>query len=271
LASSAQFPLIPADTAQVARAVFDDRPNFYLSTGDRLNSLFSGLVLGNPGGSSRPLVRTVARLYLITIFQYKENLPDLLAVEALRERVDWKYALHLPLKPARLEAAQLCEFRRWLLADPGRARNLQALLGRLAAVLPAAEQEWLQVESCSLLEIVCQLNRLGKLWSSIRLALRTLAQADPAWLLATGLPHWPERYRHHRKTFTPAARSLVYEGSEQAFGSDGYYLLRKISESGNPALAELTEVILLRQMLEDQLRRVAWKVAWTGGSCADCP
>jgi hypothetical protein len=39
----------------------------------------------------------LARLYLVTIFQYVETLPDQLARETIRKRIDWKYALHVPL------------------------------------------------------------------------------------------------------------------------------------------------------------------------------
>ena len=46
---------------------------------------------GQPGLS--PVI-----LALVTVFQFIEKLPDRQAAEMLRMRLDWKYALHLPLE-----------------------------------------------------------------------------------------------------------------------------------------------------------------------------
>ncbi len=47
--------------------------------------------------------------------QYMENLTDRQAAEAVRARLDWKYALGLRLDDAGFDHSVLSEFRQWLL------------------------------------------------------------------------------------------------------------------------------------------------------------
>jgi hypothetical protein len=251
-------------------AVFGGRNNFYLAVGNHVNSLLTGLTLECPAGLHAGPDGRPALFYLITLFQYKENLPDFLAAEALCKRVDWKYALHLPLGFPGLEAAWLCAFRQWLLAEPRRGQNLQALLDRLVGVIPAAERPCVQVRTGDLLETVCQLSRLGILWAAIRQALRVLAGEQPEWLHAIGLPHWSERYRHHLETMIPAADFFSSLGSVLSIGADGAHLLRSISESGRPELAALPEVFRLQQVWEAQSEQASWKATRRNGACARC-
>jgi len=52
---------------------------------------------------------------LVTVFQHLENLADRGAANAVRTRLDWKFALHLPLDDDGFDASVLCEFRMRLL------------------------------------------------------------------------------------------------------------------------------------------------------------
>jgi transposase len=51
------------------------------------------------------------RLALVTIMQFVEGLPDRQAAEAVRSRIDWKYALGLELEDSGFHFSILCEFR----------------------------------------------------------------------------------------------------------------------------------------------------------------
>src|SRR5918997_6390090 len=71
-----------------------------------------------------------AQLALVTLMQFAENLTDRQAAEAVRARIDWKYALCLELDDPGFDYSVLCEFRARLLAG-GAARGLfEALLAR---------------------------------------------------------------------------------------------------------------------------------------------
>src|SRR3954469_16027661 len=50
------------------------------------------------------------RLALVTLLQFREDLPDRRAAEAVRARIDWKYLLGLDLTDPGFDHSVLCEF-----------------------------------------------------------------------------------------------------------------------------------------------------------------
>jgi transposase len=85
---------VPTTTAQVARAAFP-RGNVYLILRDELGTIFHDADFadlyphrGQPG-------LPPWRLALVTVLQFRENLSDRQAAEAVRARIDWKYLLGL--------------------------------------------------------------------------------------------------------------------------------------------------------------------------------
>ena len=51
------------------------------------------------------------RLALVTVLQFREDLSDRPAADAVRARIDWKYLLGLPIDDPGFDASVLCEFR----------------------------------------------------------------------------------------------------------------------------------------------------------------
>jgi len=101
---------VPEETARVARAAFP-KGNPYMTLRDALGTIFQDenfAVLfpawGQPGLSPW-------RLALVTIMQFRENLADRQAAEAVRARIDWKYLLGLELMDAGFDFSVLSEFR----------------------------------------------------------------------------------------------------------------------------------------------------------------
>src|SRR5437868_14156499 len=102
---------IPEETRRVAQAAFP-KGNVYMRMRDELGMMFDDIDfktlysrLGQPGESAW-------RLTLITIMQFAESLTDRQAAEAVRGRIDWKYALGLELTDAGFDFSILSEFRK---------------------------------------------------------------------------------------------------------------------------------------------------------------
>jgi hypothetical protein len=268
--NSTPFLPIPVETARAAQAVLG-RNNHYMVIGDRANELFAGLSLESSLGSSSRLKHKLAALYLITIFQHIETLPDRLAVDALRERIDWKYALHAPLNPFPLEISALCEFRALVLTDPTSKQNLQRLLQRLAGIPSVGLSPCLNQDADQVIAHVCRISRLATLWDTINQALEALATKQPQWLRHNSLPHWYERYSHVRRDLMLESDHREQEALARAIGGDGFYLLEAISGSGALELAGLSEISALRTVWNEQFERQMGKVVWRMEACAGCP
>lgn len=101
---------VPEETARVAKAAFP-KGSTYMQMRDVLGAVyedtdFSGLfaVRGRPAHAPW-------RLALVTVMQFAEGLSDRQAAQAVRARIDWKYALGLELGDAGFEFYALSEFR----------------------------------------------------------------------------------------------------------------------------------------------------------------
>jgi transposase len=118
------IPEIPPEMVRVVRAVFP-KGKVYVHLRDLVGSiyqdeLFADLYPGRGQPAYAPW-----RLALVTIFQFMENLTDRQAADAVRSRLDWKYALSLELTDPGFDHTVLSEFRTRLVA----ATSRRALLG----------------------------------------------------------------------------------------------------------------------------------------------
>lgn len=71
------------------------------------------------------------QLALVSVLQFAENLSDHTAANAVRTRIDLKYALRLELGDPDFDHSVLCEFRAWLAWGDAADRLLQMMLHRL--------------------------------------------------------------------------------------------------------------------------------------------
>lgn len=241
-----------------------------MATGDQANNLFEGFNLEGSVERLHKSPRTLARLYLITIFQLIEAVSDHVAADALRERIDWKYALHLPLDTPGLEPVLFCEFRKWLLVDQTSLKHLQLLLARMSEVTDFTGKQSLNLEPDQVITEVCQISRLAKTWEALNKVMDTLAARYPESLLKESLPHWYERYSTPQRKINLGTGRLKKHALTHMIGADIFYLLKAIAESGAPGLADLPEVLKLKQIWGEQFEQMEGKVLWRREACASC-
>ena len=165
---------VPEETARVARAAFR-KGNPLLSLRDELGAIFADADfadlfprLGQPG-------LPPWRLALVTLLQFRENLPDRRAAEAVRARIDWKYLLGLELADPGFDHSVLCEFRSRLLAGSAEERLLHKLLEACQArgLLKARGRQ--RTDATHVLASIRALNRLELVGETLRAALNELA------------------------------------------------------------------------------------------------
>lgn len=263
------FPPIPPETVSAARSIYG-RNNSYIIIGDHIDELFANLIPYETNDIFKGSKLAGPILWMLTIFQYLETIPDQQAADALHKRIDWLYALHLPLDFFNLGPESFCEFRKWMLVEPTGLQNFQVLLSRLTGIVDLNGKHSVSQDPQRVIIAVCQISRLAKIWETLNQAIETLAIKHPEWLLAASLPHWYKRYGHHQKNINLRGNDLEKQATAQAIGADGAYLLEAITKSGDAALANHYEVLQLRRIWEDQFEVIEGKLAWRENFCAGC-
>src|SRR5467141_4186151 len=138
--------------------------------------------------------------------QFRENLADRQAAEAVRARIDWKYLLSLDLTDPGFDFSVLSEFRDRLLAGSAAELLLEKLLERCRALglLTARGQQ--RTDSTHVLAAIRVLNRL-------ELVAETLRAATPL----AGYERYSRRIEESRLPKDKAER----EAYAQMVGEDG--------------------------------------------------
>jgi transposase len=242
------IPPVPAATTQVARAAFP-KGNLYLQMRDQLGSIYSDDLFADlypPDG--QPTI-SPWRLALVTVLQFAENLSDRQAAEAVRSRIDWKYALSLELTDAGFDFSVLSEFRTRLIEGGAGERLLDALLTRLrqGGWLKARGQQ--RTDATAVLGAVRDLNQLEIVGETLRYALNALATVAPDWLRQQVTPDWYERYAARLDEFRLPKDKSARQHLVVTIGQDGCHLLERISIAGAPVwLRHVPAVETLRQV-----------------------
>jgi transposase len=198
------------------------------------------------------------------VLQFTEGLSDRRAADAVRGRIDWKYALGLELTDPGFDFSVLCEFRARLIAGRLEQALLDAMLARLRerGLLRARGRQ--RTDSTHVLAAVRAVNRLESVGETLRAALNALATVAPDWLAQHADAEWPDRYgRPFEEWRLPKGEGPRKVLGEQ-IGRDGHRLLAAAYDPSAPSwLCALPAVQTLRRAWVNQFYveddRVTWR------------
>jgi transposase len=255
---------VPEETARIAHAAFP-KGHPYLTFRDALGTIFQDedfaplyAHTGQPGC-------TPWRLALVTLMQFRENLADRQAAEAVRARIDWKYLLSLELTNPGFDFSVLSEFRDRLLAGSAEALLLDKLLERCQALglLKARGQQ--RTDSTHVLAAIRVLNRLELVAETLRAALNAVATVAPAWLQAITPLAWYERYSRRIEESRLPKDKTEREAYAQVVGEDGFQLLDALEAPDAPQEArELPMLETLRRTWQRHYERTGTTASAAG-------
>jgi transposase len=259
-------PSVPEETRRVARAAFP-KGTLCLDIADALGAIYQDsqfTALFSPLG--QPAL-TPARLALVTALQFLEGLSDRQAADAVRGRIDWKYALGLALTDPGFDHTVLSEFRSRLVEGQAERQLLDILLVRLRdrGLVKARGRQ--RTDSTHVLAAVRSLNRLERVGETLRAALNETAVLAPAWLQALAPAAWYERYGRRVENYRLPKTDAEREALAALIGADGRMLLQAIDRSAGdqPWLAQIPAVQVLRRVWEEQFidddGRLRWRTA----------
>lgn len=203
------------------------------------------------------------RLALTTVRQFAEGVSDRQAAEAVRSRMDWKYAWGLELTDPGFHCSVLSDFRTRLITGGLEHTLLEALLTRFKArgLLKARGPQ--RTDSTHVRAAIRTLNRLETVGETLRAALNSLAVAVPDWLDAQVSPDWFDRYSTRLEDSRLPPGELKRKALGESIGADGHRLLAALYAPAAPAwLRELPAVETLRQVWVHQYYLIDDQVRW---------
>ncbi len=209
------------------------------------------------------------RLALVTVFQFLEHLSDRQAADAVRARIDWKYALGLELTDPGFHFSVLAEFRARLVVGGTEHLLLDRMLERFKARGLVKARGKQRTDSTHVLAAVHDLHLLELVAETLRAALDDLALVVPDWLRRVARPVWFERYGRRVEEYRLPKRRDEREALALEIGADGFVLLDALDDQGAPAAArEVPMVGTLRDV---------WRVHYArdgncgGAASRNCP
>ena len=204
---------------------------------------------------------------LITIFQFLEHLSDRQAADAVRARIDWKYALGLELTDPGFHFSVLTEFRARLVAGQAEHLLLDTMLERFKArgLIKARGKQ--RTDSTHVLGAVHDLHLLELVGETLRATLDDLAAVVPDWVRAIAQPAWFERYAHRIEDYRLPKSREKREALSLEIGADGFFLLDALDDASAPAAARAVPMVqTLRDVWRVHYARDDGRPRWRAGA-----
>lgn len=253
---------IPEQTAAVARAAFP-KGSLAMRLADSLGLLyeetdFAALysAMGRPGED--PI-----RLALVSVFQFLEGLSDRQAADAVRGRIDWKYALRLELTDPGFDFSILSEFRARLIIGGHEQVLFDRVLAHLRAqgLLKARGRQ--RTDSTHVLGAIRTFNRLEFVIETMRHALNSLAVVAPDWIRIHVPADWVLRSDHRAEDYRLPQTDHERTALAEAVGQDGLQVLAWIRENdADQWLLHVPAIQTLRQVWEEQFAGPPESLRW---------
>lgn len=255
---------VPEETARVARASFP-KGNMYMKMYDELGTLyldsdFKELFPARCGQSAI----SPAKLALITVMQFASGLTDRQAADAVRGRIDWKYALGLSLTDSGFDASVLSEFRERLCQHDLSNKLLDLMVSHFKEHNLIKARGKQRTDSTQVVGAIRQVNRLELVGETLRAALNEIAKVAPEWLKAIIDEDWFDRYSSRFDDYRLPKKKTEREQMALSIGSDGHYLLHQLWLGNNEQsnLRQLASVEILRQVWIQQYVLINNRLIW---------
>jgi transposase len=176
---------IPEETQRAARAAFP-KGTLCVRIADALGTIYQNQEFATLFPTRGQPAEAPARLALATVLQFVEGLSDRRAADAVRGRIDWKYALGLELTDSGFDHTVLSEFRTRLVQGKAEQTLLDTLLSRVQELGLLKHRGRQRTDSTHVLAAVRMLNRLERVGESLRATLNVLAVGCAGVVTARG-------------------------------------------------------------------------------------
>ncbi len=228
---------IPDLTRRIAQTSFP-RGSQAMHLRDALGPIYQDVDFAHLFPERRRAAEAPWRLAMVTILQAIENLSDRQAAEMVRVRLDWKYALSLPMDDEGFDASSLMDFRQRLLEHHAEDLLLEPILRvcREQGLLKAGGKQ--RTDATTVLATVGRLSSLESVW---------------------GFDLYVYRFELQR---FPKGKQAQVELLEQ-MGQDGWVLLQAVQAP--EAVRGCSLIAVSQQVWQQHFELVKGRVKWRDG------
>lgn len=237
---------VPEETARIARQVFP-KGNRYMKLRDECGSIYRDQDFADLFPSHGQPAQCPWRLALICVMQFAEDLSDRQAAEAVRSRIDWKYALGLEITDSGFDFSILSEFRKRLVTGNSEQQLLDGLVNHLKEIGWLKAEGKQRTDSTHILAAIRNLNRLESVGETLRATLNSLATVAPDWLSEWVPREWFDRYSRPVEEYRLPKGIAARKEYAETVGQDGMQLLTIIYDIGPEWLRQIPAVEILRR------------------------
>jgi transposase len=238
---------IPEETKRIAEAAFP-KGNIYMRMRDKLGIFYQDEQFASLFPYQGQPAECPCRLALICVMQFVENLSDRQAADAVRGRIDWKYALSLELTDSGFDYSVLSEFRSRLMEGNMEQELLDTMLTILETNGLIKKRGKQRTDSSHVIGAIRELNRLENLGETLRAALNNLAVVVPDWLRQIATSDWFDRYDKRIEEYRLPKGEAVRKEYAEIIGADGIRLLTAVYSEDSPDwLSHIPAVETLRR------------------------
>jgi transposase len=257
-----EIPPVPEETRRVAQSAFP-RGNVYMRLRDALGAIYDDHLFAPLFPAHGQPAAPPWRLALTTVMQFAEGLSDRQAADAVRSRIDWKYALSLELTDPGFDHTVLSEFRTRLVAGQAELLLLDTFLAQVRERGLLRGRSRQRTDSTHVLAAIRVLNRLELVGETLRHALNSLAVVAPDWLQTQAPPAWFERYGRRLENYHLPQTAAARETLAATIGADGRQLLQAVeAATDQPWLRDIPAVQTLRQVWAAQYTDPPGPLRW---------
>lgn len=253
---------IPGLTERIARSAFPRNDNVYMKMRDVFGTVYTDEQFAELYPQRGQPAESPWRLALVTVMQYAENLTDRQAADAVRARIDWKYALGLELDDSGFEYSVLSKFRKRLVAGGTEQQLFEQLLEafRAADLLKSGGKQ--RTDSTHILGAIRTLNRLELVGEALRQVLEAVAAVVPEWLQKRVTLEWFDRYGQPLDSYRLPKNEKDKEELALTIGADGVHLLTNIYSdldflwlAAIPAVETMRQIWVQQYVFQDEVLR----------------
>jgi len=241
---------VPEDTGKLGRQLLGSS-NIYRQIGDRFKEIFpeeevfASMYKRGGRGAISPLLMSI-----VTVFQMMERVADRTAAELVVSRIDWKYALHLPLTYAGFHFTDLLAYRQRLLEHGQERLVFDQLLQKMQTQGLIKTRGKVRTDATHILAVVERLSQFELVAEGLRVALEATKREAEAWVEQALPTTFCEVYSARQSEYGMSETKVKQRLAQ--VGRDAFWFVAQVDQSGPEVVRQLDEVEVLRTILSQQ-------------------